>query len=284
VADNKNYSIRAKTEGHDEVGQLTSTFNHMLETIQNRDNSLVRQAEELWRSNQELEQFAYISSHDLQEPLRKITTYAQLLQVSQENNGKADSEKYISNICSSADRMRTLIQDLLSYSRLNKGDMMKDVVDLHLVLQQVLNDFEDKIKAQNIQVTYDPLPTVIGNMSQLHQLLQNLIANAIKFQDKKDPQVKLTVEIEKDTAKIGVKDNGIGIDARYFDQIFKVFQRLHSKDKYPGTGIGLAICKKIVEHHGGRLWVDSKPNEGATFFLSFPKNSPPNLKGQEKNE
>jgi signal transduction histidine kinase len=277
VAFANNYSVRAEPQGDDEVGRLTRTFNYMLDTIQETNSrlvesnqKLVEQAEALWRSNKELEQFAYISSHDLQEPLRKIITYSQLLEMQFKNALAEEGAQFISNIVVSASRMQTLIKDLLAYSRLSKQEVKAGPVDLNLIVRNVLNDMETSIQESGATVKMDALPTVQSNPSQMHQLFQNLLGNAIKFHGAKPPVVRISAEKKGDRWIFGVHDNGIGIDPRYKDQIFKVFQRLHGKDSYPGTGIGLAICKKIVEQAGGEIWVDSEINQGSNFFFTWP--------------
>lgn len=273
-----NFSVRAEAQGRDEVGRLTRTFNQMLDTIQitntrliESNQKLVEQAEALWRSNKELEQFAYVSSHDLQEPLRKIITYSQLLETEVKDKSTADGERYFSNIVNSAARMQTLIKDLLAYSRLNRPETKSSAIDLNLVIQEVLNDLENIIKESSAKILTPSLPTVRGNSFQLHQLFQNLIGNGIKFKGQDPPTVRITCEQESGHWLFGVHDNGIGIEPKYQEQIFKVFQRLHDKDSYPGTGIGLAICKKVVEQAGGKIWIHSEVGKGSTFYFTWPQ-------------
>jgi PAS domain S-box-containing protein len=224
----------------------------------------------------ELEQFAYVASHDLKEPLRKVAVYTDLLISACQGKGGPEADKYAAFISDGIKRMHTLINDLLTYSRSNRDDFRFDVVDLNNAIQDVMSDLEIAIKEANVQITYQTLPTVTISRFQIHQLLQNLISNAIKFRGA-DPKIEIYSRQAGGEIIVAVKDNGIGIDPKYKEQIFRVFQRLHTGKKYPGTGIGLAICKKIVEHNGGKIWVESKPGEGATFFFSLPerRNEPP---------
>lgn len=238
------------------------------------EQKLTQQAEELWRSNRELEQFAYVSSHDLKEPLRKIASYTQLLE--QRFSGSLDTEgkRYMAHILNGVDRMQSLIHDLLVYSRTGKEEIKFELVDMKRILQQTLGDLETAIHENGAIVTSDPMPALRAQPAQMHQLLQNLLSNAIKFHGTVTPRVHVSARRDGEEWIFGVKDNGIGIDSRYQDQIFKIFQRLHNRTEYPGTGIGLAICKKIVERHGGRIWVESTPGEGATFLFSLPEHQP----------
>lgn len=270
IAEQKNYSFRARKHSRDEIGRLTDSINHMLESIEARDTKLVQQADELWRSNNELEQFAYVSSHDLQEPLRKVTVYAQLLEQENSDNPKPNTRKYVENISASVARMRNLIHDLLSYSRIHGAALSRETVNLNDVVRQLLEEMEPTISQKNAVVSVGQLPVVEANASQMSQVFQNLISNALKFSGAA-PRVEISSEQVGDEVVIKVADNGIGINEKYRDQIFKVFQRLHGKDEYPGTGIGLAICKKIIEQHGGKIWVDSILEKGSTFFFTLKR-------------
>ncbi len=252
------------------MGRLTATFNEMLATIEERNHTLVKQAEELWRSNKELEQFAYVSSHDLQEPLRKITTYSQLLEEKFKDNIDPDSRKFIENIGTSVTRMRNLINALLTYSRLDRSERKWDQVELAQILKEVMIDLEAAIAEKNAAIIFDPLPSVRWNAFQAQQLFQNLIGNALKFGGQQAPAIYISCSPRDAGWLFGVRDNGIGIDKKYVEQIFKVFQRLHPRHIYPGTGIGLAICKKIVEQRGGKIWVESEPGKGSIFYFTLP--------------
>jgi PAS domain S-box-containing protein len=231
--------------------------------------------EELKRSNAELEQFAYVASHDLQEPLRMVASYTQLLGRRYEARLDQDAREFMSYIVDGATRMKQLIEDLLAYSRVGtKGQEFKPVA-LEAPLRRALFNLRAGIEEAGAAVTYDPLPTVLGDEVQLGQLLQNLVGNALKFRSGSVPRIHLGVTNSPQEWTIEVRDNGIGIEPQYFERIFMVFQRLHNKGEYPGTGIGLAICKKVVERHGGRIWVESRPaqgpNQGSSFHFTLLK-------------
>jgi PAS domain S-box-containing protein len=227
--------------------------------------------EELKRSNAELEQFAYVASHDLQEPLRMVASYTQLLGRRYEAKLDKDAREFMSYIVDGATRMKQLIEDLLAYSRVGtKGQEFKPVA-LEVPLRRALFNLRAGIEEAGAAVTYDPLPTVHGDEVQLGQLLQNLVGNALKFRSNSVPRIHLGVTSSPQEWTIEVRDNGIGIEPQYYERIFMVFQRLHNKGEYPGTGIGLAICKKVVERHGGRIWVESRHGGGSSFFFTLPK-------------
>ncbi len=231
--------------------------------------------EELKRSNAELEQFAYVASHDLQEPLRMVASYTQLLGRRYQAKLDQDAREFMSYIVDGATRMKQLIEDLLAYSRVGtKGQEFKPVA-LEAPLRRALFNLRAGIEEAGAAVTYDPLPTVHGDEVQLGQLLQNLVGNALKFRSNSVPRIHIGVSEKNSEYQIEVRDNGIGIEPQYFERIFMVFQRLHNKGEYPGTGIGLAICKKVVERHGGRIWVESRaaqvPNAGSSFYFTLNK-------------
>jgi PAS domain S-box-containing protein len=234
------------------------------------EKELQRQKQELTRSNDELEQFAYVASHDLQEPLRMVVSYLQLLERRYKSNLDASADEFIAYAVDGASRMQTLINDLLEYSRVNTRGQDFTEVDCSEVLECALGNLKMAIAESNAVITCDRLPEVVADSSQLAQLLQNLIGNAIKFRGKLAPQIHIGAEHQVDHWLFSVCDNGIGIEPQYSDRIFAVFQRLHSRVKYKGTGIGLAICKKIVERRGGSIWVESKLDRGSTFYFTIP--------------
>jgi PAS domain S-box-containing protein len=227
--------------------------------------------EDLRRSISELEQFAYVASHDLQEPLRAVAGMVELL--SQRYKGKLDerADTYITHAVEASQRMQKLINDLLEYSRITRFGKSLEPTNLESVLQAALKNLYVAIEESHAQITYDPLPTVMADPSQLTQVLQNLIGNAIKFRSEHTPQIHVSAEKTGNAWQISVRDNGIGIDPQYFERIFLLFQRLHTRRTYSGTGIGLSLCKKIIERHGGTINVDSTPNKGSTFHFTLPE-------------
>jgi len=232
--------------------------------------ALREKTEKLARSNEDLGQFAYVASHDLQEPLRMVTSYVQLLAKRYESKLDADANEFIDFAVDGAVRMRKLINDLLTYSRVGTQGKELSPTDSEAVLAQSVNDLKVAIEENGALVTHDPLPTVMADRPQLGQLFQNLIGNAIKFRGNEPPRVHISSSRNGSGWIFSVRDNGIGIAAEYSERIFVIFQRLHSRQEYAGTGIGLAICKKIVERHGGRIWVESEIGKGATFYFILP--------------
>lgn len=283
--------VRAGDQDQDEIALLTGSFNEMLVALREREDALrkanaalesaqddlerkVKQrTAELARSNRDLEQFAYIASHDLQEPLRTVKSFTQLLARRYQGNLDADADKYIGFAVDGADRMQALIQDLLTYSRVGRADTDFVPADLNGVLTTVLQDQAAAVKESSAVVTHDTLPNVRVNARLIGMVLQNLIANAIKFRGSEVPRVHVGAARGHGEWVISVRDNGIGIEVRHFDRLFQVFQRLHTRREYPGTGIGLAVCRKIVERHGGRIWVESEPGKGSIFRFSLPDQS-----------
>ncbi len=234
------------------------------------EERLARQAQELARSNAELQEFAYVASHDLQEPLRAVAGCVDILRRRYQGRLDARADEIITHAIEGAARMQNLINDLLAYSRVGSRDQPFEWADSHAALMSALSNLEVSIKESGTMVTHDRLPEVMADQAQLTQLFQNLIGNAIKFRSNKAPVIHIGVERQKDEWKFSVSDNGIGIEPQYLGRIFHIFQRLHARAAYPGTGIGLAICKRIVERHGGGIWCESRPGEGSTFHFTFP--------------
>ncbi len=237
--------------------------------LKRNEQALQRAGAELQRSNEELRHFAYVASHDLQEPLRVVAGYLQLLERRYKHKLDADADRFIQFAVEGAAYMEQLINDLLAYSRLSSAAKPFRPTDMQAVLSKVLAILQHSIAESGAVITSEPLPAVVADETQMTQLFQNLIANAIKFRSERPPEIHVSARRENGLCTFAVRDNGIGIDREYWDQIFVIFQRLHTREKYKGTGIGLAICKKIVERHGGRIWVDSMPGEGTTFYFSI---------------
>lgn len=226
--------------------------------------------EELKRSNDNLEQFAYVASHDLQEPLRMMASYSKLLERRYNDKLDTDANEFIGYIVDGAKRMQRLINDLLAYSRVGRTDMPIGEIDCNSILGRVINSMMPAIEESKAGITHDELPTLVGSDSNFIQLFQNLIGNAIKFHGPELPCVHVSTVKEGGEWIFSVRDNGIGIEPQYTDRIFLLFQRLHGREQYTGTGIGLSICKKIVEKQGGRIWVESEYGKGSTFYFTFP--------------
>jgi signal transduction histidine kinase len=270
----KSVAIR---HGPREVVQLGSEIDAMRRRIVNEltvveriREQLEAQALDLTRSNAELEQFAYVASHDLQEPLRKVASFCQALQ--RRYGGQLDerADQYIEFAVDGAKRMQTLINDLLAFSRVGRSGAEHELVDLELVLGQVRESLSSALEESGATVVADELPKVRGDRTLLVSLFQNLIGNAVKFRGEQAPVVRLTVTRKGQEWQFSCADNGIGVEQEYADRIFVIFQRLHTKEAYPGTGIGLAMCRKIVEYHGGRMWLDSEHTPGAEFRFTLP--------------
>jgi len=234
------------------------------------EEDLKRHVEELARSNAELEQFAYVASHDLQEPLRMVASYTQLLARRYRDRLDSTAEEFIDYAVDGARRMQNLINDLLTYSRVGTRGKEFAPTDCGKVLETAIANLQTAIEENGAAVAQDPLPIVMADDSQMLQLLQNLVANAVKFHGAEPPAVHVSARRQAKDWLFAVRDNGIGIDSAHQQRIFTIFQRLHGKAEYPGTGIGLAICKKIVERHGGRIWVESQAGNGSTFHFTIP--------------
>lgn len=269
VSATKDYSLRAVKESGDELGNLVDRFNEMLTEIQLREEALLRSNEALKRSNRDLEQFAYVASHDLQEPLRMVINYVDLILMNQTRPGDSQTKEYMEFILEGAMRSKQLIEDLLQYSRLyNEG--MKRRMPGEVLLNKALANLHYAVEAAGAVITHDPLPEIWGDEIKLVQLLQNLVGNAVKFRGIEPPRIHIGVVQEDSRWLFSVKDNGIGISPEYAERIFVIFKRLHTREAYAGTGIGLALCKRIVEQHGGKIWVESQPGRGSTFYFTLP--------------
>ena len=233
------------------------------------EETLQKTNQELRKSNEELEQFAYLASHDLREPLRMVTSFTKLLARRYSARLDAEADKIIGFAVDGATRMEELINDLLEYSRVGRQSKPFILVDFELVLDCSLRNLKILIQETNAEIRRTSLPTILGVPGQLVQLFQNLIENAITYRSQEPPQIEISAEERGEQWLFWVKDNGIGIDTQYSDRIFQIFQRLHTRQEYPGTGIGLAMCHKIVEHHGGQIWVESELGQGATFYFTI---------------
>ncbi len=250
-----------------EVGRQEQALRALNAQLEQR---VAERTAELQRSNEELQQFAYVVSHDLQEPLRVVASYVQQLAERYQDKLEAEANELISYALDGAKRMQQLIVDLLAYSRIETTGQEFAPTDCEGVLQRVLGDLRVAIEESGAEVTHDPLPQVMADNVQLGQGLQNLLGNAIKFRSQEPPRIHVSARQEGQQWVFSVRDNGIGINPRYAERIFGIFERLHPRTEYPGTGIGLAICKKIVERHGGQIWVESEPGKGAAFFFTLP--------------
>lgn len=249
--------------------QILSEARHRSD-MQRVEQALAEQAEVLKRSNSDLQQFAYVASHDLQEPLRMVTSYLQLLSRRYQGNLDADADEFIQYAVDGATRMQELIQDLLSYSRVNTHGKNFEPVDGEQILRCALDNLQVAGAESGAQITSDPLPTLLADKPQIISLFQNLIGNAIKYRGENAPIIHVSAELQHSQWVFSVCDNGIGFDTQFAERIFILFQRLHTRAEYPGTGIGLALCQRIVERHGGRIWVKSQPGKGTTFFFTLP--------------
>ncbi|MEG4420423.1 ATP-binding protein [Microcoleus sp. LAD1_D5] len=236
---------------------------------QRAESALLKSNQELARSNAELEQFAYVASHDLQAPLATIASYAQLLEKRYKDQLDSQGSKFIGNIVQGCTRMQNLIDDLLEYSRVGRSRKPFTLTDCNHAVEQALANLQGAIGETQAIVTYSELPAVMGDISQLVQLFQNLVSNAIKYRHDAPPVVHITACKQEKNWFISVSDNGIGIAPQHQKRIFQIFQRLHTQREYSGTGIGLAICQKIVELHGGCIWVESEPEQGSTFYFTL---------------
>ncbi|MFX1437664.1 MAG: ATP-binding protein [Promethearchaeota archaeon] len=224
---------------------------------------------DLKRSNEDLQQFAYVASHDLQEPLRAIVSFSQLLEEKYRDKLDKDGTEFIHFITDGAKKMNTLIKDLLSYSRITTHAQPSKLTNLEKILKDAIFNLQEAIKESGTIITHDDLPILKVDKTQFIQLFQNLLSNAIKFRRQETPKIHIGVKKINNEWLFSVKDNGIGIESKYFDKLFNIFYRLHTKEEYPGTGIGLPICKKIVQRYGGKIWVESEFGKGSAFYFTI---------------
>ncbi len=282
-----NLDFKIDVKHNDEIGDLTIAFNQMSTDLKSvtasktelereiadrklTEEELEKRTKELSRSNEELKQFAYVASHDLQEPLRMVTAYLTRLESNCSDKLDDKGKLYLGFAVEGGLRARNLVQDLLSFSRIDaQGRQFKDT-DMEGVMNVVTGNLALQIKEQRAMVTHGPLPHLMADDGQMVQLLQNLVSNGIKFRAEEDPKVRVECTRQGKDWHFVVQDNGIGLDQQYSDKIFVIFQRLHTKEEYPGSGIGLAISKKIVERHGGRIWVESEVGKGSSFHFTLP--------------
>lgn len=276
---NLDTKIDVKLKG--EIGDLATSFNLMTselkesrQELEGYSRSLEKKVEErtadLARSNAELEQFAYVASHDLQEPLRMVSSYVKLLERRYKDKLDKDADEFIAYAVDGANRMQGLINDLLTYSRVGTKGKPFEPTDSETVFKLATDNLKVAIEESGAVITHDSLPTVMADSSQLIQLLQNLIGNGVKFRGEEPLKINVSAAKKENEWLFSVSDNGIGIDPKDKERIFQIFQRLHNRNEYQGTGIGLAVSKKIVERHGGRIWVESKPKKGSTFYFTIP--------------
>ncbi len=264
----------ATVESRDEIllQTLSAIGSQMGQFIERKlaHEQLKQTSDDLARSNTDLQQFAYVASHDLSEPLRMIVSYLQLLNDRHRAHLNAEAQEFMGYAVDGAKRMQSMIHDLLAYARVDSRGREFKPIESEQALESALQNLKLVMQENAAVVLHDPLPPVRGDLIQLTQVFQNLISNAIKFHGPAPPQIEITVRQQNGEWLFAVKDNGLGIDQKNFERIFVLFQRLHTRQEYPGTGIGLAVCKKIIERHGGRVWLESKPGQGTTFFFTLP--------------
>lgn len=273
-------STRVPDQREDELGELARGFNSMADSLERGRAELERSNAELTRSNAELEQFASVTSHDLQAPLTTISMYAELLERRRRANGGAADEggagelDLVEGIRGATQQARQLIRDLLEYSRAGRGPLALERVPAERVVTNALENLAGAIEEAHAQVTVGALPVVLADRANLCRVFQNLIGNAVKFAGDETPHVSVEAEREGEHWRFSVRDNGIGMDPEHARRIFEPFQRLHGEEDYPGTGIGLAVCERIIDQHGGRIWVSSTPGEGSVFHFTLPAAAP----------
>jgi PAS domain S-box-containing protein len=266
------YDDKGKVAGSVHVARNITNRREMEDNLKIALEAKKNLVKELKRSNKELEQFAYMASHDLQEPLRMVTSFVKLLEKRYKGQLDSNADEYIYYAVDGAERMQKLIKDLLTYSRITSKNEEFELVNLESIVDKSILNLTVSIKENNARITYDALPTIMADPSLITQLFQNLVGNAIKFRAEDEaPEIHVKAEDNGDEWIFQVIDNGIGIDSQHKDLIFEVFQRLHEKNEYPGTGIGLSMCQKIIERHNGDIWVESELGEGSKFCFTIPK-------------
>ena len=253
--------------------ELTQSRHLLQKSNDTLEQTVADRTAELATSNEDLEHFAYIASHDLRQPIRKIRMCTEYLAEDYGHCFDDQARQYMSYITKSTDRMYLLIDDLLAYSRVGKREAKTVPVDLNRVLQDVLDDLSVAVAEKQAKIDYSSLPTIQANPREIRQVFQNLISNSLKFTCDRAPEIALDATRQEDNWLFSVRDNGIGIEPQYYDKIFQMFQRLHRNSEYEGTGIGLAICHKVITRHGGEIWVESQLNQGTTFYFTFPQSS-----------
>ena len=270
---NGNFSTRMAVESDDEIGSLAATFNHMSEQLSTTVTELNAANKLLEKANVELRDFTYVVSHDLQAPLRKLHSFGEFLFEDCSNDLPEQGKDYIRRMQKATERMKALIQDLLKLSRIGTAEDSHTTVDVATVVQNATDDLSVAIEESGAEIVVGQLPVVRGNSTQLTQLFENLIGNAIKYHSEdRPPRVEIAANEQDDEVVFSIKDNGIGIEERFFDKIFGVFQRLHGDGgKYEGTGIGLALCKKIVHRHKGKMWIESTFGTGTTIYFTMSR-------------
>lgn len=271
LAENFNQMAAQLERSHEKLAATNRDLAREIDERKQAEDGLKKFAAQLESSNQELEQFAYVASHDLQEPLRVVAGYLQLIERRYKGRLDSDADEFIAFAVDAAKRMQALINDLLAYSRIGRKIRPFEPTDGNDVLKQALFNLSVLLNDEQVTVTNDPLPTVMADGAQLVSVFQNLISNAVKFKGDAPPRIHVGAVDCGEEWKLSVSDNGIGIDPQYTERIFLIFQRLHTREEYPGTGIGLAICQKIIDYHGGRIWVEPNDGPGATFYFTLPK-------------
>lgn len=276
VSDQRDYSFRVSRQSPDELGQLIDGFNEMLHQIETRDVAVREKNDALQEANKELESFSYSVSHDLRAPLRHVQGYVSMLKSSMEGKLPEKPQRFLKVIDEASIQMGQLIDDLLDFSRMGRSEMRNTRVDLDSLIPECVHALEHATRGRNINWKISPLPVVTGDPSMLRQVLANLLSNAVKYSCHRDPAL---IEVgtagdEGDRAVIFIRDNGAGFDMNYADKLFGVFQRLHRADEFEGTGIGLAIVRRVISRHGGRVWAEGVPEKGAAFYFTLQHVSP----------